>query len=237
MIKRKLIDEGLSKAKHFIIDKRSTDGLWRDFSTLAGKSTDWVTGFVSYSLFVSRGKYNFDEQIYKRLLYRQRINGGWGYNRKVPSDCDSTAWVLIALASEPQWKPSALLRGINYIKRHQEIESGGFTTYNPQDGIEKYIEVFELEKVKGWTQAHPSVSAIAIQTIIYYGENLNSSTLVNSIKYLLMKRDDSGLWFCYWWKGYAYPTYQSLKALLCAQALSINFYKKTADFLILNQKS
>ncbi|MEO1188998.1 MAG: hypothetical protein AAFW60_07990, partial [Pseudomonadota bacterium] len=67
----------LDNAARFLVDGQSTDGLWRDFRTLAGAGSEWVTGFVCQQV---AGCGRLDEEVAKALhtlSYRQKPTGGW----------------------------------------------------------------------------------------------------------------------------------------------------------------
>lgn len=191
----------------------SSDKLWRDFSTIAGSSSEWVTGFVLYALAQARRFSPIQLASLKTLLARQKPNGGWSYNWEVPTDCDSTSWCCLALSTAPTWRPSALMRAVAFIRRHQERTTGGFRTYNKQDLIHRYIGEEDSRLVLGWASPHPSVTSTAIQCLLLQGEQPGSERVQATTQYLMREQDENGLWQCYWWKSYAYPTYQALRAL------------------------
>ena len=207
----------------FLDMARSRDYLWRDFSTLAGYSSEWVTGFVLFALAQTRQFSTLQLESIKALAALQRPNGGWSYNQDVPTDCDSTCWCYLALSTAPAWRPSAMIRAMGFIKRHQERMTGGFRTYNEKDRIDRYIEVSDPQLVYGWTSPHPSVTAASLQCLFLQGEKPDSDRTQACIQYLLKEEDKNGLWQCYWWKDYAYPTYQSLRALIMGRVKELHF--------------
>lgn len=224
----------IERAAEFIQSKQSPDGLWRDFHTKAGRSSEWVTGFVHYAL-VNSGQAIEPYKTLKELLYRQRRSGGWSYSREVPSDCDSTAWVMMAFGATPVWRPSVVERAIIYLKRHQHEIEGGFRTYVPEDKVDAYIGVSDPALTQGWMEAHSSVTALTLQALLFHGESISSPLVGKGLKYLLRKRTYYGIWHTYWWKGYAYCTYQSMRSLGWARALSASEFGPTRAFLISQQ--
>ena len=204
----------------FLEATRSQDGLWYDFLTLAGSSSEWVTGFVLYALGQCQ-QFPLSSCLIslKALLALQRRNGGLAYNQDVPTDSDSTSWCYLALSTFPLWRPSAMIRASAFLRRHHEQTTGGFMTYNSQDAIHRYIEVENSQMVQGWTSSHPSVTATVLQCLLLQGERPDSERVQSSINYLLQEQNQTGLWQCYWWKDYAYPTYQALRALFMVRAV------------------
>jgi hypothetical protein len=211
--------EAIDQGTEFLMSARSEDGLWRDFQTLAGLSSEWVTAFVAYVL----SQVNSNSSISSTLVclaQRQRVNGGWAYNEDVPTDCDSTAWSVLALSSAAQCDSTIIARGVEYIQKHQSVAEGGFCTYSASDHIETYIQKPDLTSVQGWTQPHPCVTALALQALLTQREHIESHCIENAIRYLQGKKEQSGIWRSYWWSGCAYGTYHAIRALSAAQAVT-----------------
>jgi squalene cyclase len=230
------LEKAIMAATNFIKEKYSADGLWHDFYTLAGTSSDWVTGFISYAIAHSNRPNGQVMRALKTLLFRQRPNGGWSYNETVPTDCDSTAWVLMALSTAPTWRPSAIQRAIQYIKYHQHDQSGGFSTYSIRDGIDRFMGVSDRHLISGWVTVHPCVTGVVIQSLLAHGETTQNELVKAAVEYLLQERNASGIWRSYWWKGYAYSTYHALRALSMARVMSMQEANQTSRFLLLEQQ-
>jgi len=230
------LERAIKAAVEFIAINRSSDGLWRDFQTDAGASSDWVTAFVAYALGHVGHLNDAILDTLKLLLFRQRPNGGWSYNKTVPTDCDSTAWVLMSFSVAPAWKPSSVVRGIRYIKNHQDMTLGGFSTYSDQDHIDRFIGVTDSNLTEGWCYVHPCVTGVALQSLIAHGEQVHSCCIISATKYLLLERDTSGLWRSYWWKGYGYSTYDAMRALYMSRALNTDQASRTRFSLLIKQQ-
>jgi squalene-hopene/tetraprenyl-beta-curcumene cyclase len=213
------IDEHIAAAAAHLSRHQSEDGLWRDFETLAGASSDWVSAFICVAAKDCRALRDEVEVALTALVLRQRRNGGWSYNEQVPTDCDSTAWAMMALSTRVMWRPSAILRARRYLVSHADPSSGGFTTYGPADGIGRYIGVTDQEQTRGWLAAHPCVTSLALHAMLLHGEPRDSPLIRAAVAYLLRARDARGLWESYWWPGPAYNTYFALRALLMARAI------------------
>ena len=175
--------------------------------------------------------------IVDELLRRQRTNGGWAYNRQVPTDCDSTAWVLLGILPFIQTTASpAVARALQYLIAHQQTSSGGFSTYSAFDGIQTYIGAPGLSSVQGWMHAHPCVSGSTLQALLGAGEERQSKSVLSAVRYIELHRDSS-LWRSYWWEGCAYSTYQCLKALLDAEAVSRSDVRIVGSALLLGRNT
>ena len=187
----------------------SRDGVWRDFATLAGPSSDWITGVVVAS---NPGLCAGCRETTSVTLIRDRHpDGGWGYSPLTPSDCDSTAWVLLALASLGEARPSLVQGGAAYLLEHFDAAEGGFRTYVPADRIAPFVGAAVPDAV-GWQRCHPCVSGVAIQALLRCGVSRNHAALLSASHYLWRQLED-GLWTSYWWRGIGYATYHAVRAL------------------------
>jgi squalene cyclase len=230
------IKQSCARALRYLCNHQAADGLWRDFRTLAGASSDWVSGFVAYAIASTNWEHPCVLAACKALLYRQRPNGGWSYNRSVPTDCDSTAWVLLALSMGPMWRPSAIQHGHRFLADHQVEPTAGFATYAPRDGIERFIEL-PAELTEGWRCAHPCVTAVTMHSLLVHGERPDSALIQNAAAYLETERDKNGTWRSYWWKGYAYSTYHALRALAMVTPGDRPDAHVTESFLLAEQRT
>jgi squalene-hopene/tetraprenyl-beta-curcumene cyclase len=229
------VDAAIGRAIGYLEAQRSPDGLWRDFHTLAGTSSDWVSGFVAYAIASAAGRRPSVLTACKVLLARQRPNGGWSYNRTVPTDCDSSSWVLLALSAGPMWRPSAIRRGLRFIADHGVDGSGGFATYAAQDGIERFVEL-PASMTVGWRTAHACVTAVAVECLLVHGERRDSALVRAALEYLVGERDSRGVWPSYWWKGVGYGTYHALRALRMARAIGRRDVDDTLASLVARQR-
>lgn len=211
-------DGVLDRAMRFLQRAVEPDGLWRDFHTLAGPGSDWVTGFVATALC----GFGTQEAALAALLKREAATGGWGYNRTVPADADSTAWVMRALAGHPGFdRGSRRVRAaVAYLVAHQDPASGGFRTYLPESAIGVFIGQPSDRLPQGWTSPHTCVTGAAITALLAVGEPGDGSAVRRAISFLLSSREPTGLWSAYWWTGHAYATFTALEALAGADVVS-----------------
>jgi squalene-hopene/tetraprenyl-beta-curcumene cyclase len=200
-----------ARALAFLASAVDDRGAWSDFNTLFGASTDWVTAFVACAVHGATGGRDVAPRALSALLDGQRANGGWGFNQRVPSDADSTAWALLALARAGRLQ-AGHAAGRDYLLRHQDAATGGFATYAAEDGIAAAIGL----AAPGWSQPHPCVTAVALQALLAVGAQREDEPVVRAARYLLRAQGPTGLWEGYWWSGCGYATYQALQALAVA---------------------
>jgi squalene cyclase len=219
MIALAQLDSAIAAGRAFLLARRKFDGLWSDFQTEAGCSDEWVSGFAVYALAQDATGDTDVAATIDTLIARQRRNGGWGYNKSIPADCDSTGWVLMALSTAPPRKPSIAERGRRFLRSHQANPAGGFSTYLPRDGIDRIIGAPAGAVIDGWLHPQPCVTGLVLQSLLVLGEPVRGAVVRAATDYLLCQRDTSGNWPSYWWKGSAYSTYLCLRALWTSNAL------------------
>ena len=86
--------DALERGTRFLLARQDRDGLWRDFVTPAGKASQWPPGYIGAALPLNGDTADALERAADTLVAAQNLDGGWGYNEDVPTDADSTAWVL-----------------------------------------------------------------------------------------------------------------------------------------------
>lgn len=230
------METAIDRAVEFIVSMQDPDGLWRDFETLAGRSSDWVSGFVLQALSISHCPGDVSARAVSALASRQRQNGGWSYNRVVPTDCDSTSWVLLAISPSLHREASTIQKGVRYLRKHQDGISGGFATYCPWDRVHEFIGVSSANSMAGWFSPQICVTGVAVQSLLGVGTPISDEGIQKALKYIEKGRNTIGLWDSYWWKGYAYGTYQALKALSLSKALTAEISDKAADAILSGQR-
>jgi squalene cyclase len=225
-IPAKRVEQALFKGTRFLMAKRGSDGLWRDFQTLAGLSSDWVSGYIQAQFNQLKKYHSAVDLTHKTLMSRQRPNGGWSFNLRVPTDVDSTAWVLLAFSAIPYWRPSGRLRAISYIKRHVDPLTGGFCTYNEQDRVDRYIGA-DKTLTRGWLGAHTCVTSVVLQLMASTPKYWEKEIIRKAALFVKEQRLASFLWSSYWWQGQGYVTFHATKALLQTRILSYREAAKT----------
>jgi squalene cyclase len=199
---------GLDRGRSFLLERRGDDGLWRDFRTLAGQSADWVTGYVGYNLLRAAGPTVALEHTALTLVERQQHDGGWGYNETVPSDADSTAYVLLFLSGMGA-TADCIHRATRCLRSHQDPDSGGVATYREPGPIRDYMGLPPEFSFEGWCQPHVEVTAAAGRAFAAAGSA--SSPLAEKAWRFVTERRQAGHWESYWWVLPHYPTLQCVE--------------------------
>lgn len=225
------IDEhrAIAAAASYLARSADQRGLWSDFRTSAGFSIDWVSGYIACAMSESGVAHDVVTKTASALASRQRRCGGWGFNEDTPGDCDSTSWVVMPLArTSTTFNREA---AVSYLLRHQDPQTGGFVTYCPLDGIDKFIGM----AAPNWSQPCECVSSAAVRALIALGLAPDRTELARAKKYVALRQLASGLWHSYWWSGDAYATYQSQLAM-AAIGLSQNAFTSCATVLLTRQR-
>lgn len=184
---------------HFLLKRRSTAGWWTDFRTPAGESDEWVTAYVAWSLSGCRSVTATVRDAAGLLLYRDR-EPGWAYNRIVPADCDSTAWVVRLARSLGMGRRKPIAGAIAWL--HSMKKRNGWAAFPTARPIRRFTGV-DHRSFDGWTSSHVCVTANVLGAVTDRG-----STTV-----LRKRRNADGSWNGYWWTGPAFPTMLACCAL------------------------
>jgi squalene-hopene/tetraprenyl-beta-curcumene cyclase len=202
----------------FLASRQDADGLWRDFDTLAGRSVDWVSGYVLTAIGELPGAWRLCEAACASLLTRQQRSGGWGYNERIPPDADSTAWVLRGLLCGSFPPPHSLRSALEFLSNHQD-EQGGFATFLSARPIGDVIREPNDREMEGWRSPHVCVTTNVTLALLESGVHLSDQRLVAALDYLRAAMDRDGLLRSYWWNGPTYATYHGVLALTAAGRL------------------
>jgi hypothetical protein len=199
------ITERLEAALEYLHGLRH-GGLWRGFPTLAGESDLWVSGFVAAHL-SNVELVSFDTApTVEALLGSAYTDGGWGYSANVPPDADSTAWCAMAVAEADA--ADVLTDARRVLEDHRD--GNGFATYLPESGIVKFIEASSSSSVRGWTSAHPDVTAAVLLAGVP-GRGADDSEDV--LQDLVASQTGAGFIASHWWRGPFYGSALVLRAL------------------------
>ncbi len=202
-----VIDQCINKTLEFLINERTKSGWWRDFNTLAGYSDEWVTAYVGVALASSQLPIaqNAGRRAWKLLKRRRLWSRGWGYNKRVPKDTDSTTWAL-HLAERTGNEGSVRARRA-YRFLHRSINSeGGLPTYPGNSPIRIFTKLKRNFSFEGWCSTHPSVSAAAANL-----DHLKNRD--HLMHYLRAIGNEDGSWPAYWWCDNEYATHLAIRAL------------------------
>ena len=157
----------LRKAAGFLLQSRNAaSGLWEDFASTAGPSTEWVTGFVLASL-ASLAHPDL-RAAREKLLDCQRQDGSWGFCSRVPGDADSTAWAVLGLGSAlPDDRRDGAAR---FLLAQQLGDRGGFRTYpgTAAAGLGPWAPGGRDHS--GWQAAHTCVTGTVVLALAELGQ-------------------------------------------------------------------
>lgn len=182
------LDEALSRGVEFVLAAQDPDGPWIDWSLPPGPSPDWTTADVGVRLSGLHQDYPamLAEPLARAarwLLSRRAEGGGWGYNRHVQPDADSTAHALLFLSTAGCALPS---EAYGFLARHQ-LPDGGFATFMP-DAL-----------AGSWGSSHTEITPIALLALRTSPDGMPEDTLTRGLAWLRGVRRRDGLWNSFWW--------------------------------------
>jgi squalene cyclase len=198
---------------HFLLSRQGDDGLWRDFATPAGEASAWPTGFIATALALAGADGHALERAAERLLAGQRADGGWGYNEDVPSDADSTAWVLLFLARAGR-AGQECERAAAFLAAHQDGANGGIATYRDASEIRRFMGVGRWMRFGGWCSPHTEVTATAGRALTAVSDIGRAGHADAAWRYVRSRQRDDGSWASYWWTSPYFATHQAVQFAL-----------------------
>lgn len=198
-------------AAHYLAQAQAEDGRWGDFALSGEQSTAWVTGYVGWTL-AQTGAAGADLPGAARwLLANQCPGGGWSYNRNWPVDTDSTATVLLFLATQPAIPRAAWVPAYDRLLAQQQPE-GGFSTVMEQEAWLARFP-FAVRALPGWSAAHPCVTAVAALLLATVAGGTGREHGTRALDYLCAHQQPAGFWHAYWWDGPFYTTCRAVQAM------------------------
>lgn len=200
------LDPSIENGLKFLLKSKNHNGWWRDYSTYAGESDEWITAYVGVVLALSDKPDHRSEALnaWKRLCHRHWWFPAWGYNRLVPPDADSTLWA-VRLAECLNRKDSyRVRRAIRFLLKHIG-DNGGMSTYNKSKAIGAFTVLSNLQ-FRGWCSPHVCVSAAAV----HLDSLTNKQPLID---YLGREQNGDGSWTGYWWCDDEFTTSQATEGL------------------------
>jgi cytochrome P450 len=191
----------------FLRREQDRHGVWSDFHTLAGASTEWVTAYVGWALadLGDAQARNAAHRGWNALRHRRRLSGGWGYNRRVPVDADSTTWALALAQRLGLDDDSRVRRGLAVLGLHTRSD-GGVATFRSDGPIRRFTGLTGAASFAGWCAPHVCVTAAAASL-----EGLPHRPRL--LDFLRRAQRDDGAWYGYWWLGPEYATALAVAAL------------------------
>jgi hypothetical protein len=201
------VRSAIDRASRYIVEMQASNGAWPDFNLEVGRSDTWTTAYVGWCLFETEGTVSATERRYLRAALEQaaqflkesrRADGSWGYNKRVPSDSDSTSWAALFLTSMGSAPGSETDRILQTFARRD----GGFATYN--------AGASDTAAASAWTRSHPDVTPLVVRALA------PSATREKALAFIASQRTDDGLWNSYWYRTPLYATLHNLAALAAA---------------------
>lgn len=230
------VDAAIEAALNYILRRQDDQGFWSDFHTLAGESTYWVSGFVGRHLLTCLPNSESIPKAIEALLACEQVTGGWGYGKDVPSDSDSTINVLLFLARANREPQGGWSRFIEILADYQNPQ-GGFATFASSNLISTYMQLPEKVSFRGWTSAHPEVTAAAVILMHEIGGVQFQGPIQKAIAFLLGNQRFEGYWPAYWWVGPYAGTCLTLQALAAVGLSSNSPYIQRALKWLLSRQS
>jgi squalene cyclase len=207
------VARALERGKRFLLVHQDRDGLWRDFLTPAGEASEWPTGFIGTALLLASAPTKALERAGDALLARQNADGGWGYNEDVPSDADSTAWVLLFLARLGH-SGAAFDRAASCLIRNQRGANGGIATYSDPGPIRRFMGLGRWVPCAGWCMPHTEVTAVAGRAHVAISSDRCPAEAAAAWEFVRPRQRADGSWSSYWWTSPHYTTLQAVELAL-----------------------
>jgi hypothetical protein len=183
----------LEAGVRFLLRSQDRDGAWRDFQLRPGRSDAWTTAFIATRL-ISAVHGTLRQPVLRALLGAAEFlqgarepHGGWAYNRRCPTDADSTACAILFLNAV-----SAPVHPKDYAALGRfQLSAGGFATY--RFGGSGHA----------WCTAHPEVTATALRALAQYlsPDHFRVST---GLDWLSKQLAEEGTRSPYWWLSQHY---------------------------------
>jgi hypothetical protein len=199
------LDDAIACGARYLLRQQGADGSLRGFLLYPGASTSWLTAHVAFVL----ADVPQVEPLRRRAArFLQSVgpgDGGWGFNRRVAVDTDSTAQAILVLLGCSLPVEPFLLRNLAAA----QLPCGGFPTYPVSPGANGV-------PASGWQCAHPDVSAMVAEALRRAG---SFEGCVDLCVRWLTDRLVGGVLPSYWWTGDHYSVWvQARTGLLPAAA-------------------
>lgn len=190
------VKQAIASGLHYILAHQAKEGTWTDWQLPPGESSVWTTAFVGHKLSFLAADLTRVAAAARRaaavwLRENEFAGGGWGYNKIVGTDADSTAYSILFLASEHDTVSEESYRCLSSFQG----SDGGFSTYHSLNN--------------SWGVSHPEVSAIAVLALLTK-YSIKDVMIDRGIRYVQEQQTLSGLWNSFWWHSPLYATEASL---------------------------
>jgi hypothetical protein len=171
-----------------VLASQDAEGVWTDWALPPGPSPYWTTADVGLRLSGLGPPHRAAlaeplAHAARWLTTQQAAGGGWGYNRAVEPDADSTSQALLFLAAAGRSAPP---EASAFLARHQQPD-GGFATFLP-DAL-----------VGSWGLSHPEITPVALLALRASPGGLPEASLARGLAWVRSARRPDGLWNSFWW--------------------------------------
>lgn len=221
------LEDAINAALDFVCTSQLPEGHWIDWGLTVGSAREYATACVGRALVDARDwpHPRLTETLEKAgrwLLGQQQESGGWGWHQELAADADTTANSLLFLAQLEMSPVEALDAARRYLLANQNPKDGGMRTYrlehiaaSLQDGNFWWPRI-PLENYRGWLSSTTSLTALAIQALLYLDRPDDKPALGRMLDYLAATQDEDGSWPAYWWRGRSLSSHAALVALVMA---------------------
>lgn len=183
------LDAAIELGASYLRACQTADGIVRGFLLAPGASTSWLTAHAAFALERVPECDDFCRRAAQGLAATGASDGGWGFNRRIGIDGDSTAQAVMVLERFHIPVPDFIVRALAAT----QDRGGGFPTYARQQrsGAGSH----------GWHQPHADVSALVGEALRRHGAY---DSQVTACAGWLRRRLIDGVLPSYWWEGESY---------------------------------
>lgn len=195
------VERALALGAEFLRARQRPNGVWKGFLLAPGAATSWLTAHVAFVVENVPELMPSCRRAAAHLASVGADDGGWGYNRRVSVDCDSTAQALMVLGRFGANRDPFLVQDL----AARQLPSGGFPTYDPERAAVR----------TGWHDAHPDVTALVAEALRREGGF--TPVVERSDRWLAGQLEDGAL-PSYWWPGVHYGLWVQARTRVLAPA-------------------
>jgi squalene-hopene/tetraprenyl-beta-curcumene cyclase len=210
------LEDGIRRAREFLEGERWDQGFWLDFRASAGYSSHWVTAYVATALADAGAGAEFLAPVTAWLLEDQFTEGGWGFNRAVLPDADSTGNVALLLAHLRAQVGEPIEPILGHCARVLEpffTDEGGVRTYQPRPADAQGRRPRYVHDGSRWCGSHTCVTALAAEALLELAGRAASPRLTAAATFLRRHQSADGGWESFWWCGRSYVTHRAARFL------------------------
>jgi hypothetical protein len=193
---KRYVRQAALTAEKYLLNHQSRDGFWRDYALLPGPSEDWITACTGLALvsWPANSECILHLRAAANALHGARRANGWGYDRRVPCDADSTAWTLRFLSATD---PCPSRAAANLLLLYLDERGAAHTFVEPE--------------ARTWAEAHDDVTPVVGLALIAIG---GPPSIIRTVRQrVLASQKQNGAWHAFWWATDAYATARSLEFL------------------------